>query len=147
MVKILRDYLHLSFRKKLFSKKFPFLLSHDYKSKNYPIVLKFGTDVPFIYLQIEFVAQNNRSIKRNDIWDLKLKKRNFLSRFLREYFIYRFELLNNYCTNWRLYVVKISRDYLHLFFRNNYFFLNLRFPCRTITRAKIIQSSWNLTQL
>ena len=67
MVKISRDYLHLFFRKKLFLKKFAFSLSHDNKSKNYPIVLKFGTDVAFIYLQIEFVAQKNRSITKKDI--------------------------------------------------------------------------------
>ena len=59
VIKISRDYLHLFFRKKLFLKNFAFSLSHDNKSKNYPIVLKFGTDVAFIYLQIEFVAQKN----------------------------------------------------------------------------------------
>ena len=64
---ISRDYLHLFFKKKLFLKKFAFLLSHDNKRKNYPIVLKFGTDVAFIYLQIEFAAQKNRSITKKDI--------------------------------------------------------------------------------
>ena len=39
MVKISRDYFHLFFRKKLFLKKFAFSLSHDNKSKNYPIVI------------------------------------------------------------------------------------------------------------
>ena len=67
VVKISRDYFHLFFRKKLFLKKFAFSLSHDTKNKNYPIVLKFGTDVTFIYLQIEFVAQKNRSITKKDI--------------------------------------------------------------------------------
>ena len=57
VVEISSDYLHLFFRKKLFSKKFAFSLSHDNKSKNYPIVLKFGTEVAFIYLQIEFIIQ------------------------------------------------------------------------------------------
>ena len=67
MVKISRDYLHLFFRKKLFLKKFAFLFAHDNKNNNYPIVLKFGTDVAFIYLLIEFVAQKNRSITKKDI--------------------------------------------------------------------------------
>ena len=67
--KILRDYLHLFFRKKLFLKKFAFLLSHDNTSKNYPIVLKSDTILAFIYLQIKFVAQKNRSITKEDIWD------------------------------------------------------------------------------
>ena len=44
-------------------------MSHDTESRNYPIVLKFGTDVAFIYLQIEFVAQKNRSITKKDISD------------------------------------------------------------------------------
>ena len=43
MVKISRDYLHFFFlKKKLFLKKFAFSSSHDKKSKNYPIILKFG---------------------------------------------------------------------------------------------------------
>ena len=67
MVKISRDYLHLFFRKKLFLKKFAFSSSHDNKSKNYPIVLKFGIDVAVIYLMIDFVAQKNRSITKKDI--------------------------------------------------------------------------------
>ena len=37
-------------------------MSHDNWSKNHLIVLKFSTDVAFIYHQIEFVAQKNRSI-------------------------------------------------------------------------------------
>ena len=53
--------------KKLFLKKFAFSFSYDNKSKNYPIVLKFGTNVAFIYHQIEFVAQKNRTIKKKDI--------------------------------------------------------------------------------
>ena len=64
VVKTARDYLPLFFRKKLFLKKFAFSLSHDRKSKNYPIVLKFGTDVAFIYLQMEFDAKKNRSITK-----------------------------------------------------------------------------------
>ena len=67
MVKISSDYLHLFFRKILFLKKFAFSLSHDNNSKNYPIILKFGTDIAFIYLQIEFVAQKNRSFTKKDI--------------------------------------------------------------------------------
>ena len=30
---------------------------HDNKNKNYQIVLKFGTDLAFIYLKLEFVVQ------------------------------------------------------------------------------------------
>ena len=56
VIKISRDYLHLFFGKKLFLIKFEFSLSLDNKSKIYPIVLQFGTDVAFIYLQIVFVA-------------------------------------------------------------------------------------------
>ena len=67
MVKISRDYHHFFFRKKLFLNKFAFSWSHDNKSKNYPIVLKFGTDVAFIHLQDEFVAQKNRSITKKDM--------------------------------------------------------------------------------
>ena len=69
MVIISRDYLHLFFRIKLFLKKYAFSLPHDNKSKNYPIVLKFGTDVAlaFIYLQIEVVAQKIRSITKKGI--------------------------------------------------------------------------------
>ena len=64
MVKIPKDYLHLFFRKKLFLKKFAFSLSHDNKSKNYPIVPKFGTDVAFTFLQIEFVAQKISPLRK-----------------------------------------------------------------------------------
>ena len=38
-------------------------MSHNNKSKNYPIVLKFDTNVAFIYLQIEYVAQKNDPLK------------------------------------------------------------------------------------
>ena len=148
IVKISRDYLHLFSRKKNFWKGFEaFSLSHDNKSKNYPIALKFGTDVAFIYLQIEFVVQKNRSITKKVIWDEKFKTTIFESRFLREYLIDRLKLLTSYCTYWRLYVVKISRDYLHLFSRKNNFWKKLRFLCRTITSAKIIHSSWYLGQM
>ena len=128
VVKILRDYLYLSFRKKLFSKKFAFLLSHNNKSKIYPIVLKFGTDVAFIYLQIEFVTQKIGPLRKK-IFEIKNLKKNFEPRFLREYLIYRLEILTSYCTNWRLYVVKIkiSRDYLHLFFRKKLFLKKFAF--------------------
>ena len=54
VVKISKDYLPLFFRKKLFLKKFAFSLSDGNKSKNYPIVLKFGINVAFIHLQIKF---------------------------------------------------------------------------------------------
>ena len=70
MVKISRDYLHLFFRIKLFLRKFAFSLSHDNKSKNYPIVLKFGTDVAFVYLQIEFVAQKIGPLRKK-IFEIK----------------------------------------------------------------------------
>ena len=46
----------------MFFKKVQFPLSHDDKSKNQPIVLKFVRNVAFLYLQTEFVAQRNRSI-------------------------------------------------------------------------------------
>ena len=71
---------------------------------------------------------------------LKIQKKNFESCFFREYLIYRLEILTSYCTNWRLYVVNISRDYLR-FFRKKLFLKKLRFRCRTITRTIIIQSS------
>ena len=54
-------------QKNYFLKQCAFSLSHDSKSKHYPIVLKFGTDVAFIYLQIKFVAPKNRSITKKDI--------------------------------------------------------------------------------
>ena len=50
----------------MFYTKLEFLLSDDNKSKNYPIVMKFDTDVAFIYRQIEFV-QKNLSIMTKDI--------------------------------------------------------------------------------
>ena len=46
---------------------FSFSLSHDNKSKNYPIVLKFGTEIDFLYLRTEFVAPKNRFISNEDI--------------------------------------------------------------------------------
>ena len=55
--------------KKMNLKIFSFSLSRNNKRKNYPIVLKFGTDVAFIYLQTEFVAQKNRFIMKKDIRD------------------------------------------------------------------------------
>ena len=67
--KIWRDSLHLFFRKKLFMIKFAFSWSHDNKSKNYPIVLNFDTDVSYIYLHNEFVAQKNRSRTEKDLWN------------------------------------------------------------------------------
>ena len=88
--------------------------SNDNKSKNYPIVLKFGTDVAFIY-QVRCPKKSVHYEKR--YLRLKIKNKIFESRFLGEYLIYRLEILTSYCTNWRLYVVNISRDYLHLFFR------------------------------
>ena len=59
--------IFICFLEKIIFEKFAFLSSHDKKSKNYLIVLKFGTDVAFIYLQIEFVAQKNGSITEKDI--------------------------------------------------------------------------------
>ena len=140
MVKISRDYLHLLFRKILFLKKFAFSLSHDNKSKNYPIDLKFGTHVAFIYLQIESDAQNIGPLHKN-LLEIKNKKKKNASRLLRKYLVYRLEILTSYCSNWSLYVVKISRDYLHMFLEEKCFWKNLRFGCRTITRAKITLSS------
>ena len=87
------------FRKKLFSKKFVFLLSHDVKGKNYPIVLKFGTAVAFIYIRIEFVAQKKSVYYEKRYLILKIFKKIFESGFLREYLIYRLEISTSYCTN------------------------------------------------
>ena len=39
-------------------------MSHDNWSKNHIIVLKFGTYLAFIYLQIEFVDRKNGSKKK-----------------------------------------------------------------------------------
>ena len=50
-------------------------MSHDNKSKNYPIVFKFGTDVAFIYHQIEFVAKKYRSSTKQKKMRLKIKKK------------------------------------------------------------------------
>ena len=49
------------------------------------------------------------------------------SRFLQEYLIYWLEILTSYCTNSRLYVVRISRDDLHWFFRKKLFLKNFAF--------------------
>ena len=59
-----QEIIFISFLEIIIFDKFAFSLSHDNKSKNYLIVLKFGTDVDFIYLQVEFVAQQNRSITK-----------------------------------------------------------------------------------
>ena len=53
--------------KNYFRKNFRFSLSDDNKSKNYPIILKFGTEIAFLYLRTEFVAQKNRFISNEDI--------------------------------------------------------------------------------
>ena len=58
---------------------------------------------------------------------LKIKKKNFESRFLREHLIDRLEILTSYCTNWMLLVVEISSDYLHLFFRKKLFLKKFAF--------------------
>ena len=50
-----------------------FSLSRDNKSKNQLIVLKFGKDMAFLYLQIVFVAQKNRTITADDIWGQNLE--------------------------------------------------------------------------
>ena len=42
-------------------------MSHNNWSKNHLIVLKFGTDVAFIYRQIQFVGRKNRSITTKSI--------------------------------------------------------------------------------
>ena len=98
VVKISRDYLHLFFRKELFFKKFAISLSHHNKSKNYPIVLKFGTHLAFMYLKIEYVAQKIGPLRKRYL-RLKFFFLNYESRFLREYLIYRFDILTSYCTN------------------------------------------------
>ena len=84
MVKISRDYIHLFLTKKLLLKKFAFSLSHDNKSKNYPIVLKFGSDVAFIYLQIEFVAQKIGPLRKKIFEIKKKKKKKILNRVFSE---------------------------------------------------------------
>ena len=67
------------------------------------------------------------------------------SRFLQEYLIYWLEILTSYCTNSRLYVVRISRDDMTFigFLEKNYFWKTLRFRRRTTTKEKIMQSPWN----
>ena len=72
---------------------------------------------------------------------LKEKKIFFELRFPREYLTYPLAFLTSYCTNWRLYVFKISRDYLHLVYRKKLILNNWPFCSRTIARAKIIQTS------
>ena len=49
---------------------------------------------------------------RKKIFEIKFFFLIFEPRFLREYLIYRLQLLTSYCTNWRLYVVTVSSDYL-----------------------------------
>ena len=61
------------------------------------------------------------------IFEIKNKKKNLEWRFLRECLIYRLEILTSYCINWRLYVVKTSRDYLPLFFRRKLFLKKFSF--------------------
>ena len=51
-----QEIIFIGILEKINFEKFAFSLSHANKSKNYPIVLKFGTDVAFIYLQIKLVA-------------------------------------------------------------------------------------------
>ena len=93
-----QEIIFICFLKKLFLKKFTFSSSHDNKCKNYPIVVKFGIDVAFIYLQIEFVAQKNRSITKKDDKEItkKITKKIFESCFLREYLIYRLKIITTY---------------------------------------------------
>ena len=129
MVKISRDYLHLFFRKKLFLKKFSFLSLHDNKGKNYPIVLKFVTDVDFIYLQIEFVAKKIGRLRKKIC--LKIKIKNFESPFFQEYLVYRLEILTSYCTNWKLMWLKFQKIIFICFLEKNYIWQNLRFRWRT----------------
>ena len=74
---ISRDYLHLFLKKKLFLKKFALSLSHVNKSKNYPIILQFGTDVAFIYLKNEFAAQKKIGPLRKKIFEVKNFFKNF----------------------------------------------------------------------
>ena len=62
----LQEIIFICFFEKINFEKICVSLSHDNNSKKYRIVLKFGTDVAFIYLQIEFVGQNNRSIRKKD---------------------------------------------------------------------------------
>ena len=52
-------------------------MSHDNWSKNHLVVLKFGTDVAFIYRQIEFVAT-----KKSVYYDQRyLRLKNFIFKF------------------------------------------------------------------
>ena len=109
VVKISRHYLR--FLEKLFLKKFKFWLSHGKSSKNYPIVLKLCTDVAFIYLQNELVTQKPDHYEKRYLI-FKIFFLNFCIAFSQRNMIYRLEILTSYCTNWRLYVVKFSRDFL-----------------------------------
>ena len=52
-----QEIILICFLEKIIFEKICVLLSHDNKSKNYRIVLQFGTDVAFLYLQIVFVGQ------------------------------------------------------------------------------------------
>ena len=53
--------------KNYFRKIFCFSLSDGNTSKNYPIVLKFDTEIAFLYRRAEFVAQEKRLISNEYI--------------------------------------------------------------------------------
>ena len=80
------------FDKRIENRKNKFFMSHDNWSKNHLIVLKFGTDVAFIYRQIEFVAPKNWSITTKDM-RLKIKKKNYE---LKTIFGYNFKTLSSF---------------------------------------------------
>ena len=147
MVKISRDYLHLFFWKKLLLKKFLFSLSHVNKSKNYPISLKFGTDVAFIYHQIESFIQKIGPLRKK-IFEIKNLKKKILNRVFSEntWFIdLKFQPVIA-LIGWYMWL-KLQEMIFICFLEKNYFWKNFCFRCRTIRRAKIIQSSWNLVQI
>ena len=76
--------------------KVAFSTSHDYKSKNYPIALQFGTDVAFIIFRYSWLPKKMGPLQKK-IFEIKnSKKKKFESRLLREYLIYRLKILTTY---------------------------------------------------
>ena len=65
----------------------------------------------------------------------------FELRILREYFIYQLQILTIYDTHRRLFMVKISGDYLYLFSRNKIFLKESASLSPTITGVKVNQWS------
>ena len=107
------------------------------------MVLKFGTEIDFLYLRTEFLTGWNRFIITEDIWNQNFFEIVWL-RFLREYFIYQFQILITYYTHRRLFLDESSSDYLYLFSRKKYFWKKVHSFSPTITGVKANPWSWNL---